>query len=422
MVGMERLLRRFSVPVWQWFIVTGGVALRLLFFAREGWVPLLRGESVNIAISVVQNGTFANTYGDNSGPTAHCMPLYPLWQSLLIRIFGTGPEARYAVAFFSALAACIGFSLFPKLAERAGLGRYAGVFAGLLGAFVPFNFFPQTEGEFETSFTFLAIVLLLLLWLSVAPPENLGWRRALMFGLALGVAGLLSAALLPVLAAWLLVPFFAAPSNGRRKEWLRFAVPACLIAGVVYAPWVIRNRLALGAPVLTRSVFGLSMYQNNNDIAHANVDVDVKSKAWQVMGPFGGSEERARVRAMGEVAYNAEKLKLAKEWIQSHRRKFSLLTLERIRTFWFPTMVRPWQTAGEALVTVLGLCGMIWGLHRPSHQLAILSFAAAAVYPVVYYIVSNNPRYRFPLEGLLIFWAGTWLANRKSTTVQSHSA
>jgi hypothetical protein len=308
------------------------------------------------------------------------------------------------------------------LAERAGLGRYAGVFAGLLGAFLPFNFFPQTEGEFETSFTFLAIVLLLLLWLSITAPGNPGLRRAVTFGLALGAAGLLSAVLLPVLAVWLLVPFITTPSNGRRKEWLRFAIPACLIAGIVYAPWVIRNRIALGAPVLTRSVFGLSMYQNNNDIAHADVDVDVKSKAWQVMGPFGGNEERARVRAMGEVAYNAEKLRLAKEWIQSHRRKFIVLTLERIRTFWFPTMVRPWQTAGEALVTVLGLCGMIWGLHRPSRQLAVLSFAAAAVYPLVYYIVSNNPRYRFPLEGLLIFWVGTWLAGRKSTPAQSHSA
>src|ERR1017187_10275111 len=101
MLGIERILRRFPAYVWQWLIVAGGVVLRILFFAREGWIPILRGESVLIAMSIAEKGTFANAYGDNSGPTAHCMPLYPLWQALLIRVFGTGPEARYAVAFFS---------------------------------------------------------------------------------------------------------------------------------------------------------------------------------------------------------------------------------------------------------------------------------------------------------------------------------
>jgi hypothetical protein len=197
----------------------------------------------------------------------------------------------------------------------------------------------------------------------------------------------------------------------RRRDWLRFAILSGAIAAVVFAPWVIRNKLALGKPVLTRSNFGLELDKGNNDNAVPTVDAATKMPAYQARGPFGSDTERAKVRAMGEVAYNAEKLKLAEEWIRLHPRRFFALTLERIRQYWFPSMVRPWQTIGEALVTVLGLWSLFsLGLRGPSRNLALLSLVVFAVYPLVYYLVGASWRYRFPPEGLLIFWTGLWLA------------
>jgi hypothetical protein len=127
-------------------------------------------------------------------------------------------------------------------------------------------------------------------------------------------------------------------------------------------------------------------------------------------GPTGSAMERVKVRTMGEVAYNAEKLKLAEAWIRLHPRRFLVMTLERIRYFWFPSMVRPWQTAGEALVTTLGLWSLFSrGWRGPTRNLALLSLVVFAVYPLVYYITVAGLRYRFPLEGLLIFWIGAAL-------------
>jgi hypothetical protein len=339
------------------------------------------------------------------------MPLYPLWQALLIRIFGTGPEGRCAVAFFASLAACLGFALFPKLSERSGLGPYAGVLAGLLGAFLPFNFFPQTEGGFETSFACLAIVLLLL-WMKLWKDGDLRWPRAVACGAAMGAAGLLTPVLLPVIAVWLMLPATGTiwPAD-RRKDWLRFAILSCATAALLFGPWVIRNKLALGKPILTRSNFGLEMYKNNSDTSPPTLDAGIRLPEYQARGPYGSVSERARVRAMGEVAYNAEKLKLTEEWIRLRPRRFLVLTLERIWYYWFPSAVRPWQTTGEALVTILGLWSLFSrGWRGPTRNLALLSLVVFAVYPLVYYITAAGLRYRFPLEGLLIFWIGAAFA------------
>jgi hypothetical protein len=407
---LERLLHRFSVRVWQWLILAGGVVFRLAFFARDGWEPILRGESVLVAISIVQKGTFANAFGENSGPTAHVMPLYPLFQALLIRIFGTGPEARFAVAFFSSSVACLAFALFPVLSKRAGLGLYTGVLGGLIGAFLPLNFFSQTEGSFETSYTFLSIVLLMSLWMKVWKDGKLTVGRAVLCGAAVAIAVLTSAVLIPVIACWLLLPFAVTilPA-GRRADWLRFVAVLAVTAGILYAPWVIRNRIVLGHAVFTRTNLGLELLRSNNDFVVANADTDIYMKAYQDLGPFQNVDERAKVLALGEVEYNAAKMQAAKDWISAHKRHFIALTLQRIRNFWFPSMARAWQTAGEILVTILGFCGIAWGLRRPDRQLAILSLTAAIVYPLPYYLLANNARFRFPLEGVLIFWIGAWL-------------
>ena len=425
MLGTERVLRRFPVHVWQWLMLVGGVALRMLFFAREGWIPILRGESVLIAISIAEKGTFANAYGGDSGRSAHLMPLYPLWQALLIRIFGTGPEARYAVAFFSSVAACLGFALFPKLSERAGMGAYAGVLAGLVGAFVPLNFFPQTEGGFETSFTFLAIVLLLWLWMKIWRDGDLRWPPRGWLRRGDGRPGLLTAILLPVAAAWLLLPMMATIlPPGRRKDWLRFSIIACATTGLVFAPWVIRNKLALGKPLLTRSNFGLEMYKNNSDISPPTMEVAIKMPEYQARGPFGDDSERAKVRAMGEVAYNSEKLKLAEDWIRLHPRRFLVLTLERIGYFWFPPMIRPWQTAGGSSGDRPGTMGhLVLGTARPRPGSGAPEFRrprGVSAGLLHHRCVLALPLSR--LEGLLIFWMGAWVASFADGPDQSKPA
>jgi hypothetical protein len=107
---------------------------------------------------------------------------------------------------------------------------------------------------------------------------------------------------------------------------------------------------------------------------------------------------------VGEVAYQRSKERQAFAWIDSHKRRFLLLTVKRFRLFWVPNMRRPWQSVFEAALTFVGLCGLV----RLFWSRAAFAWAVSAVfiaYPAVYYVIQVSPRYRFPLEPILLLLA-----------------
>jgi hypothetical protein len=99
----------------------------------------------------------------------------------------------------------------------------------------------------------------------------------------------------------------------------------------------------------------------------------------------------------------------ARAWIEQNPTQFFRLTLARIRLFWFPQMLRPWQTTLRGLVTLGGLLGLIM-LARRRHPMALVVGSIWVIYPLVYYLVSAQSRYSYPvfqLQLLLFAYAIT---------------
>src|ERR1035437_4154379 len=90
-------------PVWTWGMVgfVAGLLVRLAAVLPDRQTTLPeRPEPVQIALSLMTTGRYADAYGAGSGPTAHCAPLHPVLLSILFRVFGTGARGALAIRIF----------------------------------------------------------------------------------------------------------------------------------------------------------------------------------------------------------------------------------------------------------------------------------------------------------------------------------
>lgn len=223
-----------------------------------------------------------------------------------------------------------------------------------------------------------------------------------MFGIVAGLACLLSPALLPPILGWLAIIIAE-----RRKQWRQMlvfapAAAACFVATLT--PWAVRNYRALGAPIVTRSNFWMELNISNNDSLTADEQRDFEMPEFLRMHPSSSPAERAKVKSMGEVAYNRIKRKQVLTWIATHKQRFLVLTAQRFWLFWMPRMKRRIESISEAGLTALSLSGLVL-LFRVRVVSAWIFVAPVALFPCVYYLIMANARFRLPLEPFLFLLA-----------------
>ena len=392
---------RPAVLKWGTSIFIAGLLLRLTI-VLAGPPPVHNTEPVNIALSLATKGTYADPYGPGVGPTAHCVPLHPLLVAGLFRTFGTGQRGRLALRIAASTAAALAAALLPALAVASGIGLGSGVVAGMAGALLPVSFWEQTSGVFDAPFTSVFLIALCVLVCRAWAAASFTRSEAAALGLTVGVGCLFNPVLIAVLLARSVLTIVRF-----RNRWPRvvaFIAVATACTFLVLAPWAIRNHRVLGSFIWTRSNFGLELQVSNNDLAGPEMERNVDAPDFLLMHPSKSAKERDKVRRMGEVSYQRAKMQQALAWITSHKRRFLLLSVERFRLFWVPGMERPWQTAFEAALSLLGFAGVavLFWKRYPS---AWIFGAALAAYPAIYYIVQGSHRYRFPIEDVLFLLA-----------------
>lgn len=361
-------------------------------------------EMTSVAKALATKGSFSDAYGDDTGPTAHVSPLYPLVLAAIYKTFGTGVVGSTVQVVLANLMTALLYASLPLVAWACGMGLLSGVLAGVLGALIPIHFWTETSGTWES----VPAVLLLMALTAVL---GYAWRRrdfsirtAVVCGILCGLALLTTATFLSLapalmLAGWL---FFRRKAN---KEYLRFAAVFLAITFALQMPWAIRNKMALGAFILGRSNLGLELDIGNNGQAQPDF---IKNHSFYITThPFDNDAERAKVTRMGEVAYNKERLERARGWILSHPQRFVQLTAQRFINFWFPPMMRLWQGLVLGLYSVLGIAGVILFL-RTRISTAWLFAAVLIVFPLPYYLVASMPRYSYPVEWILLLFSA-WL-------------
>jgi hypothetical protein len=377
-----------------------------------------RYELERTAISFAQTGVYGNPYALPTGPTAHVSPGYTLILAALFKLFGTSTAAQIIKELLAISITALGIALLPAVAVALTLTKRIGFLAGLIMALFPARPLVEIEGDWESPYIMLALMLIAVLAAELWKKPDLRWKTSLRHGLCWGVALLFVSALLPLFIAFLIVDAFWL--RAQLKRYVAFAALEIITVAACLAPWVVRNYFALGAPIVTRSNDGIELRISNNDLAVADQRENYIHGLFQRYHPLQSPTEALKVRQLGEIEYNLRAKAEAKRWIYDHPKRFLELTLGRIRCFWFyldPTSRV--KTIFLWAVNILGFVGLIIALRRKPIAGAALGLIAL-VYPLPNYLVHVGLRQSYPVEWLMLLLAAS-LASRMLERKPAHS-
>jgi dolichyl-phosphate-mannose-protein mannosyltransferase len=399
-------VRRLALTKASWFIFAAALLSRVaLVLALPPTTETFYDEPGQVAISLSERGQFADPYATPTGPTAHVAPLMPLILALFIKIFGNVETAWLASRLLECVVIALFAAMLPSVAERFGLSRRAGIVAGAVAA-LPTFLWIETNGKFETTYILLATTLLVTFTAHRLTHNHLfGTTRSwALTGLAWGLGVLITPTLLPVLFALLAYGMVLRADNTRLKP--RQAAAALAAAALVFVPYSVQRSLALRAPVLVRSNFGLELFLSNNDRAQARfLENMAPGGVVRQHHPLARRREAIRVRTMGEGAYNATLRRRAVAWIVRHPARFTRLTLIRAKEFWFPTSNSALKTAflwGVAIAGIGWLASLALGRDPEGATLGRSWLVALFAFSLIQYVIQADVRYRYPVQGLLL--------------------
>jgi hypothetical protein len=200
-------------------------------------------------------------------------------------------------------------------------------------------------------------------------------------------------------------------------------------------PWLVRNYAVFHKPVFVRDNVGVEIRCGNNPLAEG---------IWVAMyHPSQNPILYRQYRDMGEAPYSVEQSRLANQWIADNPRQFAIVSFRKFvfywnglprasstaewmqqhprhwasRAFWpliFDQQGTPRSGVTEALqqsrtslflaTSLLAFGGLILALRNRIH--GVFLFASLLIfYPLVYYVSFPLPRYRHPIEPMMLILA-----------------
>jgi hypothetical protein len=265
--------------------------------------------------------------------------------------------------------------------------------------------------------TLYVMLELFFVWLCLRAGDRPTLARFIPAGLIAGLATLTRPnmlLLLPLLPLWSTVVF-----RGDRRALIKsLAVPAAAVA--VIAPWTIRNYAIFHKCIPVSTLSGTNLLIGNNDLVLEHPD----RIGYYLDDKVPGFAEQAR--GLNEAERDELALRMAKDWLRSHRDQWGLLAWSKLKQFWSPFLHQPSRLARWGMLLSWGptlplalpaLVATFWGFARKRDAGLIvhtLILSALAGYLIIYAI----PRYRFPIEPFFILSAAVtvaWLATQLSS-------
>jgi hypothetical protein len=390
--------RRFLIP---------SLLFAAAFFTTATHFPEVRlgsgFETLAVARNLAEHGQFANPFSLHlTGPTAHPAPLYPAFLALLIWIFGYSPFFALVLDGVTIAIHALHAALLPSVSRLLFGDPLPGICAAVVTIVLPvFLLFPQFEVMYVA--TGLMLFCLAANWLAA---RN-GIAPAIAAGIGIGLLALLSPASITVAVLWLAFALW----RRRPARTARFACCAGLAAAAVLAPWTWRNYRQFHRLFFVHDNLGLELYIANNDLAEASFYLNEVNGSHRRMHPNGSDAESRECQVLGEAEYYHIRGATALDWIRHHQVRFLALTTARARMFWFPDAEgSPWYARSIAFVTIAGILGMLCLARR---RLPVTLFFAGALftYPLIYYLVQSDPRFRTPVLWIPLLAGGYFLAD-----------
>ncbi len=381
--------------------------LLLLYSAppHESQHFLYGGETASIAASIASGHGFSSPLSAPSGPTAWMTPIFPYILAGVFKIFGiftikSNLVIRCMDILFSALTCfpilALGRKLFADTA--AAVGTWIWAFAP------PAIYFPAV---WVWDMSLSALVLTVAIWLCYKIENRDDLKSWSLLGFVWGFAVLVNAAILSLFPGCLMSVLYSRRSRG--SPWLKPGGLAMLAFAITVAPWIIRNEILFHGQVALRSNFGLELWLGNNP------EVPDTWSWW--LHPTGSRKEYQEFFRVGEVAYMQEKKTAAIEFIKSHPRDVLRFQFHRFLETWTgnsDSFTDIWSTHDLALraelltnysLTLLMLLGLLLA-YRASPLSSLPLLNAIVVFPIPYYICHTNPRYRHPIDPIIVLLAG----------------
>lgn len=416
-----------------------GVMLVVVSYHPERLFHRDTGSYVRPALNLLAGHGFSQQEAPPYTPDARRTPVYPLFVALFYGVFGQHPllvaGGQVLVSALTAgLVYLLGARLLPEWEARLG---------GLLLAFslgsIVYSLYILTE-------TLFTLLLLGMTWALVGYREKRLKRWLSGAGLLGGVAMLCR----PVA---LFYPLVAAPlvAFAQRGQWRKRILAALLllgVAGLVVAPWLLRNYRLIGSPTLSTVssdnmlLFNaVSLEADLRGVGQAEVRAEMVERAKRELARQSGADDEARqVRLYGEWS---RRIILAHPWrylgVHLKNDLNSLLpnvteflellgvtqggkgTLSVLNQYGLWAAVRHYFE-GQVwllglllpLVGLLGLTylGVLVGLTVLARRKAWFSLALLLL-PIAYFLLipgaSSHPRFRVPVMPYVCLLAGTGL-------------
>jgi hypothetical protein len=399
------------------------IAAGLIGAWSQSYAPSRLGDEMwRLADHLARRGTYADPFGTiATGPTAANPPLCPLLLAALIKLLRSPWLVYNTTILASILANAVVAAQLPRMSEVFYQSPVPGIFASVLWLAAMEN-----VPGWDTNFT-AAGLLMFCIFTSRFADSNKRWTNsATLNGAIAGLLFLFNPSSMLVLLPWLGFLLW------RSKEHLRYVLRYCAIVAAVMSVFILawggRNYFELGSFVV-RTNLGMTLYASNNDCAQSSMIRDLMNGCYQTHHPNSSRPEAEYLRRVGEVQYDKNRTADAKAWIRAHPAMFLKLTTRRILEFWFPPAeVIPAEYAFSnnfgladydqrwmhqqhgidyAIWAVTGLS--IFGLARMAFRreaVVVFVLAVLAIYPLMYYLVVSDVRYRYPVLWLSLLPAG----------------
>jgi 4-amino-4-deoxy-L-arabinose transferase-like glycosyltransferase len=342
---------------------------------------------------------------DGKRPTAKRQPLYSLYLAAFFRLFGPSVDSAM-------LANACALALLPLLAffiTSALFDQRAAILAAYLCVLDPaLYFFGVGEAYAEALFA-VFLCGAMALWLHARKEE---FSHTV---LASAAAGLLFGAVALTRSGYLAFPLLLCLTEIWSRRWrnVRSALVLCAAALICVIPWVVRNEVRLGSPVVSCLNDGVTLW--GSELAALDGHGD-----W--VSPTKVSSANARIQEMpDEIARNQQAQALALETLKKIPpvRLVKVLVLRVVR-FWVPYTRLMKDERGFRLNIVLtlllspamflGLVTLIHVVRDRRHLYSAAPMLLAVVYATALSAASwGSTRFRMPLEPMLIGFSASGL-------------
>lgn len=354
-------------------------------------------EMIAIAKNLVLQGSYGNPFQSlNTGATAANPPMYPLFLAVLIKVFKSLVPVAFAANLSNVVANAFTAAWLPSVSRLF----YGNSWPGILGSILWLVSAPLIPA-WDTTFTSAGLLLF-----CMYSASSLGTGKSLVSAsLAGGIAGILF--LLNPSSVLIFLPWIAYLII-RREATLRQTAVLLATLFLIGSIWAGRNYLQLGG-FAVRTNLGMTLYASDNDCAEASLNDDLSNGCYQSHHPNGSVSEAQLLRTLGEVEFDRKRTADTELWIKTHQARFWRLTFERFSQFWLPPPYdEPFRTPAIWVTTVLFVPGLLLMIFR-REPVTWFVLTVLLIYPLPYYVVVSDVRYRYPVLWLSLLPAGYFI-------------